>query len=254
LVLTNNLSAEVSNRIADVDAEESRAQSAEASLAANLSTEISRAQSAETSLNTKVDFVISNTDPAALDSLTEIVGAFQSADSDLNGAITSLATAATTNLSTEVSRAQSVEAVLSSDLSAEVSNRIADVDAEESRAMSAELVLTNDLSAEVSRAESVETSLDARVSAEGSAIVARFNVTPVVSSFLIGDGAATVYTCNHNLGTTDVIIQVYDVETGETVETGQIRVGTTSVQIDFADAPGVNAYKVVTMGIQGFQF
>jgi len=63
LVLTNNLSAEISNRIADVDAEESRAQSVELVLTNDLSSEISnriaavsfeetRALSAEASLAT----------------------------------------------------------------------------------------------------------------------------------------------------------------------------------------------------------
>jgi hypothetical protein len=97
--------------------------------------------------------VISNVDPAALDSLTEIVAAFQSADGTLNGAITGLTATAATNLSTEISnriadvnaeesRAISAELVLTNDLSSEISNRIADVNAEESRAISAELSLS----------------------------------------------------------------------------------------------------------------
>lgn len=43
--------------------------------------------------NTALQSVVSNVDPEALDSLTEVVGAFQAADSSLNGAITDLATA-----------------------------------------------------------------------------------------------------------------------------------------------------------------
>ena len=46
-------------------------------------------------LEATVNNIISNTDGAALDSLTEIVSAFQSADSTLNGAITTLASDAT---------------------------------------------------------------------------------------------------------------------------------------------------------------
>ena len=76
--------------------------------------------SADLSLQNQIDFITNNTDAAALDSLTEIVAAFQSADGDINNAITNLAAAATT------------------DLSVEVSNRIADVEAEESRAISRE--------------------------------------------------------------------------------------------------------------------
>ena len=154
-------------------------------------------------------------------------------------------------ISYEISRAESAEDSIATELSTQVSYLISNIDVTEIDSFTE---IVSELSTEISRAESVETSLDARVSAEGSAIVERFNITPVVSSFLIGDGTASVYTCNHDLGTTDVIIQVYDVETGETVETGQIRVGTASVQIDFADAPAVNAYKVVTMGIKAFGF
>jgi hypothetical protein len=42
-------------------------------------------------LQSQIDFIASNTDPEALDSLTEIVEAFQEADGDLNQAITNLA-------------------------------------------------------------------------------------------------------------------------------------------------------------------
>ena len=45
-----------------------------------------------TALTTRVDALISNTDSVALNSLTEIVSAFQTADNDLNNAITTLAT------------------------------------------------------------------------------------------------------------------------------------------------------------------
>ncbi|MFN9901504.1 MAG: hypothetical protein ACK55Z_22515, partial [bacterium] len=51
--------------------------------------------------------------PAAIDSLTEVVAAFQSADGDINNAITNLANAATVDLSAEVSRAISAEESLS---------------------------------------------------------------------------------------------------------------------------------------------
>jgi hypothetical protein len=138
------LSSEISSRIVG-----------DASLATIVSSEVSRATSAELSLNGKLDNVISNVDPAALDSLTEIVAAFQSADGNLNGAITGLTATAATNLSAEISnriadvdaeesRAQSAELVLTEELSSEISNRIVDVDAEESRAISAELSLSTD--------------------------------------------------------------------------------------------------------------
>ena len=194
--LQNNIDAEASLRTADVDAEESRAIAAEGSLAANLSTEVSRAIIAEASLNTKVEFVISNVDGQAIDSLTEIVTAFQNADGDINGAITLLSGSASAansaeasirlaadesiaaNLSTElVDRAAAVstevvarisgDTSIALDLSAEVAARISDVDAEQVRAESAETVLTANLSSElVARAAAVSTEESSRVAGD----------------------------------------------------------------------------------------
>jgi hypothetical protein len=109
---------------------------------------------------------MSNADPAALDSLTEIVAAFQSADGNLNNTITALSSTASSGLSSETSRAQSVESSLNNALSAEISNRVVDVDNEESRAISAEGSLTTRVSIETSRATSAEVSLTTRVSSE----------------------------------------------------------------------------------------
>ena len=67
-----------------------------------LSSEITRAQNAEAALGTRIDNVLSNVDGAALDSLTEVVAAFEAADSSLNGAITSLANSASSDLAAEV--------------------------------------------------------------------------------------------------------------------------------------------------------
>ena len=80
------------------------------------------------------------------------------------------------------------------------------------------------------------------------------NITPVVSSFTIGNGLTHSFVLEHSLGTTDVIIQVYNVATGQTVETSAIRVGLQTISIEFASAPALNSYKVVTMGIKAFAF
>lgn len=63
-----------------ISAEESRALAAESALASDIA-----------DVNTRVDNVLSNVDGVALNSLSEIVTAFQTADNDLNGAITLLA-------------------------------------------------------------------------------------------------------------------------------------------------------------------
>lgn len=127
-VLTTNLAQEVTDRAAAVAAEATRALAAEAAL------------------GVRVDNVLNNTDAVALNSLAEIVTAFQAADNDLNGAITTLAGAAGTDLTTEVTRATA-----------------------------AELVLTTDLASEVTRATGVEGSLAALTSSVKTTLVAAIN-------------------------------------------------------------------------------
>ncbi len=97
--------------------------------------------------------VISNVDPGALDSLTEIVTAFQAADSSLNGAITSLSTS------------------LAADIDAEESARIAadsalqgEIDAEELARAAADTTLQNNINSEASARAAADTALDGRVS------------------------------------------------------------------------------------------
>lgn len=60
--------------------------------------------------------------------------------------------------------------------------------------------------------------------------------------------SATSYTVSHSLGTKDVIVQVYEVSTGNTVEVGVERYDTSTVKLYFATAPAANAYRVVVIG------
>lgn len=77
-----------------------------------LSSEISRATAAESALGTRIDNVLSNVTPGSLDSLSEVVSAFQSADSSLNGAITSLASSASSGLAAETSAREAADSAL----------------------------------------------------------------------------------------------------------------------------------------------
>jgi hypothetical protein len=63
----------------------------------------------DAALGARIDNLISNTDPAAIDSLSEIVTAFHNADGDLNAAITSMSTAAASALAAEIARASASE-------------------------------------------------------------------------------------------------------------------------------------------------
>jgi len=81
-----------------------------------LSSEITRATAAESALGTRIDNVLSNVTPGSLDSLSEVVSAFQSADSSLNGAITSLASSASSGLAAETSAREAADSALDSRL------------------------------------------------------------------------------------------------------------------------------------------
>ena len=120
-------------------------------LASDISAEETRALAAEAALGTRIDNVLSNVTPGSLDSLSEVVTAFQAADSNLNGAITSLASSASTGLQDEITRATAAEADLASDIS--------DIE-----------TAATALSGRVTSAESAATALSGRVSTAESDI------------------------------------------------------------------------------------
>lgn len=61
-------------------------------------------------------------------------------------------------------------------------------------------------------------------------------------------GVATTYDIDHNFGTRDVTVQVYDLATYDTVFADIVRSSTNRVQITFASAPGSSSYRVVVTG------
>lgn len=64
----------------------------------------------------------------------------------------------------------------------------------------------------------------------------------------IGNGSSSSITVAHNLGTQDVIVQVYEIATNEMVECDVIRSSTTQVTLGFAVAPANNSLRVVVYG------
>jgi hypothetical protein len=142
--------------------------------------EAARAEAAESALGSRIDSVISNTDSVALNSLAEVVTAFQSADGNMAAAIAALGTNATSALATEVSRAETAESLLTGNLSAEVAARIA-ADATNTNAIAAEAsarasaitaeatVRSTAITAEVNRATAAESVLTTNLTSEVSA-------------------------------------------------------------------------------------
>jgi len=65
----------------------------------------------------------------------------------------------------------------------------------------------------------------------------------------IGDGSATSYSVTHSLATRDVVVQVYDNSTYETVFTDVVRTDANNVTVTFASAPASDAYRVLVTSL-----
>ena len=147
-----------------------------------ISSENSRAVAAESALGTRIDNVLSNVTPGSLDSLTEVVSAFQAADSNLNGAITSLASSASSALTAEVNRATAAEGVIASGLAQELLDRAAadttlqgnintvasNLSTETSARQSADTTLQSNITSEASTRAAADTTLQSNITAEAS--------------------------------------------------------------------------------------
>ena len=64
----------------------------------------------------------------------------------------------------------------------------------------------------------------------------------------IGDGSSTSFAITHNRSTMDVMVEVYDASTNDTVFANVTRNSTSQVTVSFASAPASSAYKVVVVG------
>jgi hypothetical protein len=133
---------------ADLSAETVARIAGDAALAADLAAETARATAEEANLQSQINNIISNVDPAALDSLTEIVDAFQGADGYILDSLAALSAGSSSALQAEINRATAAEAALQAAIDAEAATRAADVDAEEVRALAAEGVLQGNIDAE----------------------------------------------------------------------------------------------------------
>ena len=181
-VLTvNNNAVAMEESVANRLAQKYSTTQADAAIAAAVSAEAVLRTAADGTLSARIDSVLSNIDGTALNSLSEIVAAFQAADGTLNGAISSLGTNASSALGTEASTARAAEATLTANLASEVTNRgtavsgaittasgdaTSKVYTETTRAIAAEATLTTNLGSEVSAARAAEATLTADLASE----------------------------------------------------------------------------------------
>jgi hypothetical protein len=73
----------------------------------------------------------------------------------------------------------------------------------------------------------------------------------IPTSFVANIGANASETVTHNLGTKDIIVQLYDNNTFETVYADITRTSTNVVTIDFASAPGAASIRCLVIAAQG---
>ena len=87
---------------------------------AALDAETAARTAADSAMSARIDDVVSNIDPAALDSLAEVVAAFQNTQGDVAASLANLSSSASSALADEISRATTAELTIASDLAAEV--------------------------------------------------------------------------------------------------------------------------------------
>ena len=217
--LSGVVSQEISDRIADVNAEETRAQNAEAALQTAITTEVTRATSAETALQTAINSAATYAETALNTAITAEESRATSAETSLDNKIEAEETRATnaesalqtainnetsareiadTNLqgsiNSEATRAQGVENTINSNLSNEIATRASKdeelnnaITEETANRISADNSLQAAITAETTRAQSAETALQTAITtettrAEGAESILSGNINSLQSS------------------------------------------------------------------------
>lgn len=164
-----------------------------------------------TNLQTQIDDIVSNLDPAALDSLTEIVNAFQSEDQNL---LTSINTANAnitqlqTDLTQEINNRQFADQLATTARNTEVTNRTnadtllqTNITAEETARIAADNQLALDIAQETSDRQTAISTLDTAITNEETARIAADATLTTNITNLSGD--VNTLTTNLNTEITD---------------------------------------------------
>lgn len=89
------------------------------------------------------------------------------------------------------------------------------------------------------------TNADALAGSDATKALTPSNLTAGQHIATIGNGALTSIVVQHDLGTQNVMVQIYDVTNYDTVYADVVRTDTNNVTISFATAPATGAYKVL---------
>jgi hypothetical protein len=145
-------------------------------------------QSSKDYTDGKISLVMSNLDTEALDSLVEVVTAFQNADSDLNQSISDLSAAATSALATETAARISGDSSLQSDSDAlegvvqgnfdlqqsDIDGLRSDIDAE---VINREAAISAEQSARELADQQLQSNIDGKVSKSGDSMTGDYSMT-----------------------------------------------------------------------------
>ena len=129
--LKDSLTIEITNRINSIFSESTRAITAENILRSDLTKETADRILEDNILTTRVNNLLTNIDSTALNSLSELVTAFQSADSNLTNALNTLSANANVSLTAETTRALVAEGILQTAITNEAIARIEALNQEE---------------------------------------------------------------------------------------------------------------------------
>ena len=106
-----------------------------------------------------------------------------------------------------------------------------------------------DASATVKGAVELATTAEALAGSDSSRAVTPAGLAARSFASSIGDGSATAIAVDHNLNTRDVIVQLYDVSSYDTVIADVVRTTVDRVTITFASAPASNDIRVLVTKI-----
>jgi hypothetical protein len=210
--LTSALASEQSSRISGDNSLQSRLSEEESARASAVSAEASLRVAGDDSLEARIDLVMENLDTEALDSLVEVVSAFQAADGTLSGAISSLtadrvsaenslASSIASEQSSRISGDNSLQSRLSEEESARASAVSAEAAARESADDSLEVALSEAMSSEVVARESADDSLESRLSEEESARMSGDTAEAAARSAAISSEASSRLSGDNSLET-----------------------------------------------------